>query len=353
MQDAVSEGLTIWVAARTTRGDLPGAFCGRPRAVIVVAVEDSWKHTIAPRLIAAGADTSLVYRAEVQVVEGESVMLSLPADNKLLEQAINDRDVALVVIDPLMSAISDTLDSHVNREVRQALDPLARIADRTGAVVLGVAHFGKARNTDASSLITGSGAFKDVARFILTFATDPQDGTCVVTQTKNSLGYSNLPSLACRIISATVPTAKGDANVGRFAFGGISERSVHDILDTQASSDDHGELARAEAYLRKALEDGPRLSKEIQDEAANGHDISKRTLARARISLRVISGKEDRVNGAWWSALPEHEGDLTDKTRQPAKSANDADIASKGTDGTLGILPRSGRSGDPGEEPPP
>ena len=41
-------------------------------------------------------------------------------------------DVALVALDPLMSAISDTLDTHVNRQVRQALDPLARMADRTG-----------------------------------------------------------------------------------------------------------------------------------------------------------------------------------------------------------------------------
>jgi hypothetical protein len=101
----------IWAAAQVTTGRLPGAFCGCPRAVIYVAVEDSWKYTIVPRLIAAGADLDLVYRAEVQVVEGETVLLSLPADNKLLEQGITGHDVALVVIDPLMSAISDTLDT--------------------------------------------------------------------------------------------------------------------------------------------------------------------------------------------------------------------------------------------------
>ena len=60
--------------------------------------------------------------------------LSLPADNGLLEEAITGSGVAMVALDPLMSAISDTLDTHVNRQVRQALDPLARMADRTGAV---------------------------------------------------------------------------------------------------------------------------------------------------------------------------------------------------------------------------
>src|SRR5258708_26384587 len=37
----------IWLAARITRGELPGSL-DSPRAVIYVAVEDSWKYTIVP-----------------------------------------------------------------------------------------------------------------------------------------------------------------------------------------------------------------------------------------------------------------------------------------------------------------
>src|SRR3954470_22728522 len=43
----------IWLTAHITRGLLPGAFYGQPRPVFYVAVEDSWSHTIAPRLSAA------------------------------------------------------------------------------------------------------------------------------------------------------------------------------------------------------------------------------------------------------------------------------------------------------------
>jgi hypothetical protein len=100
----------------------------------------------------------------------------------------------MVVLDPLMPAIRHTLDTHVNRQVRQAVDPLTRMADRTGAVVLGTAHSSKPAGTDASSLITAPGAVKDVARCIFAFATDPADDTQVITQTKNSLGRSNLPA---------------------------------------------------------------------------------------------------------------------------------------------------------------
>jgi hypothetical protein len=331
------------MAAQVTRGELPGAFKGDPRPVIYVAVEDSWKFTIVPRLMAAGANLDLVFRAEVETIEGETVTLSLPSDNGLLEAAINKRHVALIVLDPLMSAISDRLDTHVNRQVRQALDPLARMADRTGAIIAGIAHFNKSAGPDASSLITASGAFKDVARFIFAFAADPDDGTQVITQTKNSLGRSDLPSLAYSIISATVQTAKGPAEVGQFVLGGASDRSVGDILSAQGQ--DGNAKERAEAFIKEALAGGPRRTKEVGEEAQQVHGIAKRTFDRARSDLRIPAHK--RADG-WWISLPEHEGNLRNPTEpetlSPPKTAKDAKAASPDSVGTLDIL-------DPPPEP--
>jgi hypothetical protein len=42
------------VAADITQGRLPGVHFGAPRAVLIAATEDSWSHTIVPRLLAAG-----------------------------------------------------------------------------------------------------------------------------------------------------------------------------------------------------------------------------------------------------------------------------------------------------------
>jgi hypothetical protein len=313
--------------------------------VIYVTFEDSWKFTIVPRLIAAGADLHLVYRAEVQAIEGDTYSLSLPADNELLQEAITGHRVALVVIDPLLSAISDTLDTHVNRQVRRALDPLAKIADRTGAVISGIAHFSKSSGTDASSLITGSGAFKDMARFIFAFATD-QDGTHVITQTKNSLGISDLPSLAYRIIEAVVPTVQGDARVGQFVLDGEADRTVRDILGA-GNGEEQDEKTRAEGYLKTALADGPRRTTEVEEAARQGHAIAKRTLERARKSLRIPAAKRGTT---WWISLPEHEGDLMDlpdtETAPPAKTAKDATPAFTGSVGVVGgVDPQCGQCG--------
>jgi hypothetical protein len=328
----------IWLAAKITAGQLPGSLHGVPRGVIYVAVEDSWKFTIVPRLIAAGADRGLVYRAEVQALDEGTVSLSLPADNRLLEEAITAHGIALVVLDPLMSAISGALDTHVNREVRKALDPLARMADRTGAVFAGIAHFSKSASTDASSLITGSGAFKDVARFIFAFATDTEDGSKVITQTKNSLGYSDLPSMAYRITEAIVPTAKGDARVGRFVLDGPSSRTVDDILSANSGSG-QGEQVRAGDYLRKALASGPRLSAEVEEEGIES-GYSKRTLDRARQELKIARRK---VGKAWWISLPEHEGDLDDLPAETAKDAKDANA------GNVGNIAKDAKSSSPGD----
>jgi hypothetical protein len=319
----------IWMAAKITRGELPGSFRSRPRAVIYVAVEDSWRFTIVPRLIASCADLGLVYRAEVvRAIDNDTVSLSLPADLRLLEEAVIANEVALIGVDPLMSAISDTIDTHVNRQVRQALDPLVRMGERTGAMVGGIAHFNKSGGTDASSLITGSGAFKDVARSIFAFAAD--DDGHVITQTKNNLGYSGLPSLAYRIVEANVPTAKGDAKVGRFVLDGQSERTVEDILNDQAGQD-RDEKTRAKDYLRKALCDGPRPTRAVEEEGREAHQISKRTLERARTDLRIPTQK---VGDAWWISLPEHEGDL--RQLNSAKDAKTASPCVAGGDGGVG-----------------
>ena len=142
--------------ARVTKGELDGELKGEPRAVIIAASEDSWEHTVVPRLIAARADLSLVFRVRVRLTDlGYDKQLCLPDDVQALEAAIEDKKAALVLLDPVISRISRKLDTHKDQEVRQGLEPLVALADRTGCAFLGVIHLNK--NSDQRPADGGDG----------------------------------------------------------------------------------------------------------------------------------------------------------------------------------------------------
>ncbi|WP_432510650.1 AAA family ATPase [Kineococcus sp. SYSU DK001] len=312
----------IWLTAQITRGTLPGAFYGTPRRVLYVAVEDSWRHTLVPRLMAAGADLALVGRFEVLVDEGDEVTLTLPNDNLLFEQELNRHEVALTVIDPVMSVVSEKLDTHKEREVRIALDPLARIADRTASVVFGLAHFNKSSGSDIAQLITGSGAFKNVPRAVFGFARDDDSGERVMTQVKNSLGRDDLPSLVYRIESQEVPTRKGTAVTSRFTFVGPSDMTVADILRSNRSGpDDSDQGDGAETWLRDYLErkGGEATARDVYAAGrVAGH--SQHVLKRAKKRARVESRKTG-MDGGWLWCLVLDDGEGSTKGTKGVESA--------------------------------
>jgi RecA-family ATPase len=90
--------LGYWIAARITQGDLFGCFAGTPKAVLVCATEDSWEHTIVPRLMAAGADLTRVYRVDVVTAMDITVGMSLPRDLEGVERAAKDVDAAMMLL---------------------------------------------------------------------------------------------------------------------------------------------------------------------------------------------------------------------------------------------------------------
>lgn len=316
----------IWLAAQITKGTLPGNYFGMPRPVFYVAVEDSWKHTLVPRLLAAGADLGKVGRFDVLTNDGNEITLSLPHDNYLLERKMEEHGVALVVIDPLMSVIGEKIDTHREREVRSALDPLAKMADRTGSVLLGIAHFNKGAGTDAASLITGSGAFKNVPRSVFGFARDDSDdkGGRIMSQVKNSLGRDDLPSLSYVIETAEVQTKKGIATTGKFTFTGTSERSVADVLrDSRGGQEDHDERKEAHNWLVDFLAaNGGEVPAKDVFKSGSAEGFSRDALKRAK-GRRVTSTKAGMSDGWVWQLGPDPEPEERTKS---AKSAGNESL---------------------------
>jgi AAA domain-containing protein len=309
-REGIGKSLTlVWLTASITRGTLPGIHQGTPRPVVYAANEDSWAHTVVPRLIAAGADLDMVYRVDVETELAAVAPLTLPRDNEALADNIKGMGVAMLALDPLMSVLASGIDTHRDRELRTALDPLSALADTTGCAVVGLAHFNKGGGNDALNLITGSRAFSAVARAVISIARDPEDdeGSCIMSQSKNNLGRLDLPHLRYVVQEATVDTDEGPAYVGRLTFTGESERGVSDIIGDTSDPDERSERAQAATWLREYIETQGESPAEDALKAGIAAGFSRDTLKRAKNKAGVVSRKGSFSTGWVWALADSQE----------------------------------------------
>ncbi|MER7459215.1 AAA family ATPase [Micromonospora sp. NPDC126480] len=297
--------ITVNLAAHLTRGTLPGSRHGTPSKVLFATAEDAWEFTMTPRLIAAAADLNAIGRVQA-TEDGIVTGLTLPLDVQGLKAYITRHDVALLVLDPLTSVIDGRLDHHRDREVRLALEPLAKLAEDTGCAVIGLVHLGKAQGTDPVNLILGSRAFSAVARLALVAARDPdaEDGSCVLSVEKSNLGRLDVPALTYRVDGVQVDTDEGPAGTGHLTWTGTSDRNVRDILAGPVD-EERGETDAAVKWLRGYLADngGQAAAKDVVA-AARKYDFAERTIRRARSRAGIVSDRQGFGGGAVW-VLPE------------------------------------------------
>ena len=294
-REGIGKSLTVYtLGAQVTRGQLPGVFFGIPRAIIVAATEDSWSHTIVPRLMAAGADLDLVYRVDVVTADIVETAISLPRDLPGLEQRIGEVQAALVILDPLLSRLDAALDSHKDQQVRLALEPLVSLAERTSTTIAGLIHVNKSASDDPLTTLMASRAFAAVARSVLFVMSDPDhEGTRLLGMAKNNLGRMDLPTLSFTIAGVVVAeTDEGPVWTGKLEWTGESDRTIRDALQAVAEVAGCNRTAVGEAadwlqdYL--ASQDGSADSADVKREGIKaGH--TKDALHRARLKLKIES----------------------------------------------------------------
>lgn len=306
-REGIGKSILVYtLAADITRGRMAGAYHGQPRAVIVAATEDSWEHTIVPRLMAAGADLSRVYRVDAVTSDLVDTAVSLPRDLVALEQAIQNVGAAAVVLDPLLSRLDSGLDTHKDAEVRLALEPLVALAGATDAAVIGLIHVNKTQSSDALTLLMGSRAFAAVARSVLYAMTDPDDeGRRLLGTPKNNLGRTDLPTLAFRIVGEKVAdTSDGEVWTGRLQWDGEADRSIAEALaETAMATGDRTATSEAADWLLDYLNAQPDQRCESaaakRDGAKDGH--SREALRRACGRLGVVTQSSGFPRRSYWS----------------------------------------------------
>lgn len=217
-----------WMAAELTHGRLLGAFHGHPRPVLYAASEDSWEYTLAPRLIAAGADLSLVHKVDID--DERDDRLILPADCDRLTATAIEVQAAALMLDPIISLIDHRLSVNQTADLRRALEPLRRLAERAELMICALAHLNKTTDVDTLSKVPGARAWVEVARAAIGMAEDRDEGLRVASQIKNNLGRVDLPNLSYRVDNVVVATGDGPSDVGRLVWTGESEVGVDEVL---------------------------------------------------------------------------------------------------------------------------
>jgi AAA domain len=235
--------ITYDIIGKLTTGTLHGEFHGNPRGVIIYATEDEWEPVILPRLAAAGADHTRVFRAEVEQ-DGAKDWISFPRDLKRLGAQAREHDVALLILDPIMSIIDGKLDTHKDREVRQALDPLSRFATDYDLAVIGLIHANKSSGTDPVNSVMGSRAFSAAARSVLyCIRVPPADGEAgpeefLYSHEKCNLGPKQ-GSQKYTIEQVILHAEADDGNTFRITtskirWGDVDERRAADVMEEAA-----------------------------------------------------------------------------------------------------------------------
>lgn len=320
-----------FLAAITCGGRWPDGTRAPLGDVAIWSGEDGIEDTLAPRLLACGADMSRVHFIGSRRDDDARRPFDPSKDFPTLEhEAARIPALRALMVDPIVSTIAG--DSHKNAETRRGLQPLADFGEHTGCAIVGVTHFTKGTaGRDPVERLTGSLAFGAVARVVLVTVKQPEaeGGARLLIRAKSNIGpdgggfryelrqvelegeHAGIPAMRPEYLGAV----EGDA------------RAILDAAEAQADPEERGARAEAEAFLRDALTGGPMPAKQLHADA-KGSGIAERTLWRAKSKLGVVAVKE-AMSGGWHWRLP------TKSAAEPCQFPEQENMAAFGQVGTL------------------
>lgn len=281
--------------------------------VILLSAEDHKAATIRPRLEAVDAALDRVHALEVRR-DGIDEGIALPDDGPELQRIAEAKGAKLVIVDPLMAHLPESVNSWRDQSVRRALAPLHRLAEDLRCAVVIVAHLNKAKGADATHRTGGSIAIPAAVRSALLLARDPEDPEPDTGSQRVLAHFKCNVAPQAETLTAEIETVEVDGGheAPRIELVGTSTVSAADLLDAP-TEEIRTERDEAIEFLEAELAEGPRPTKEIRDAARAAH-IADRTLTRAKAELGIKSTK-DGLNGGWRWRLPkdatdrEHEGE--------------------------------------------
>ncbi len=335
--------LTLDLAARVSTGaampDGSVSDLARPSGVIILSAEDGLADTIAPRLLAAGADLTRI-RALTEVFgvrigdDGNETRTPRPptlADLEAIEGAILEVDARLVILDPLMAFLPDEVNANRDQQIRRALAPLVALIEHLGVALIVVRHLNK--SAGGNPLYRGGASIGIIAaaRAGLLVAADPDDTTGhrrILACTKSNLAEKP-PALAYHLEQV----AEGAVRV---AWDGPTSHTAAQLLAVPEDTETRSAMDEATDFLRDLLADSPLPAKDVMKEA-RAAAIAERTLDRAKRAAGVVTRRDGFGPGATylWSLPIDNTTIERQKTAIEAIDCQSPGMASYGDVGAL------------------
>ena len=240
---------------------------------MILSAEVGLVDTIRPRFDAAGGDPArAVALSTVPDAEGNERQVAIPDDLHVIEAAIERVGAVLVVIDPLIAFLPGEVNSHRDQDVRRALAPLARLAERTGTAVVVIRHLNKGQGGNVLYRGGGSIGIVGAARSGLLIAKDPEDESRRVLASIKS----NLAAAAPSLVFGLSSTESGAVRVD---WKGESTLDAAALLSAPTDPEERSVFQEAKDLLREVLSEGSVPAAEVKQEARSA-DISERTQER-------------------------------------------------------------------------
>jgi hypothetical protein len=283
------------IAARLTRGDLPGDRWGRPGDVVYIGHEDDRSTVLVPRLIAAGADLERFLFVDL----AKGAPFALTVDTAALARQLTGRDVAAVVLDPLDAHLG-AADSHKKADVQAAIAHLAGLTQLVRCAGIGIAHLNKGDARDVLLKVVGSVGLTTAVRSVLAVGAHPHHPDTekvAVVRKANMTNATDVPAVRFRVEGTTIPHDDGGTiKTARVVLLGEETGIAADDILTIGDSEQRSKVDDAAEWLADVLAAGP-LPKRDVAVLAEAEAIPARTLTRAKERLGVVVERDETTKG--------------------------------------------------------
>lgn len=269
------------LAAQITRGEsFPFSDTEiEPMNVIYQNTEDDLDDTVIPRFIKAGGDTDRIF-----FIDESSEPLTFN-DVERIDAAIKETGAKVIIFDPLVSYIGETVSMNNANEMRAQFNKLIRIGKENHCAIIIVEHMNK--NSDKKSLYRAVGSIDTVAAA----------RSCLVIATYKEEKNKAMAVSKCNLAEKGAAVQFNITN-GRIEWLKLIDITADQLLRSSSFSvgeDQTTKLEAAQDCLLNILRDGPRPQQEIiaiMDELG----ISQRTAEEAKRKLGIRSVKQ---NASW------------------------------------------------------